>query len=74
MKKKVRGIISKIIAEETAVVEPDPMDDLKSYILSVVNSVPSKPDAPPANVSTLTAKPPTVASILKTRFASSVKK
>ena len=74
LKKKVRGIISKIIAEETAVVEPDPMDDLKSYILSVVNSVPSKPDAPPANVSTLTAKSPTVASILKTRFASSVRK
>ena len=56
LKKKVRGIISKIIAEETKVVEPDPMDDLKSYILPVVNSVPSKPDAAPANVSTRTAK------------------
>ena len=74
LNKKARDIISKIIAEENAEVEPDPMDDLKSYTLTVVIKLPSKPDAEPANVSTVTAESPTIASIFKTRFFKSVKK
>ena len=60
-RKKIRGI--------EAVEEVDPLDELKTYILSVVNKLPTKPATEPEVISTVTAKPQSITSILKTRFA-----